>query len=979
MANAFILFNATQTVKQTTGVSDYTFHNKSGFIATLVINGIKYTHTFTQTVGGVNVTAGYYQEIPFLKWLVNKTIATDLTPYVLDMGKLVDAVKGDTVLVETLRIVTPYTDFCKLNQYSWNYNPAIKILDDQGNIIIPPGTQPTIMPVSLVVPALSFYSNSIPLINSPDFTDNKDDAAYSLALCALLIDRINVDVFPLFNSVPGLATYILNQNAYWQTGTIFNQPTYEDILQYEESLANYYNATYSNQYYITAQNDSNKFIWLASVLSPSALAVFPLDTKIALLNQLLDVMSQAKTSAVAAAISPIGNVVNNPFAKIAAIGPALILNLTASVVDVPTQTDSFLNSLLKTKYTNTFSADQTVYEALYDALSDNNIGILTLGAINANNNRKQFVLSVYGIWKSSKYYPYYNSPNYTQPANPSTGVFPEAFFITNKGTYYNNKTASATLNYNSVTTSFATYVVNYQYEFNNLQIKAYKVDTETNNKDNPLANGSQLPTLYGTYHLYQPLSLIGYTQNPVVHLPKTSCIPVFYLLYAYEAKAIQDFDIGIMDFIELGINLGLNLTGAGEITDLSYLSEISELAEVETLADSTPILNWENFLGLNRTVMITAGSVNAITQYLAQEAGNADPDVQAFLKTLNEFLGIIALGTLAIDATAQIISSFKAQQIIEESASLDESDQLPSDVREEIEEFVGNISELVDLMNTKLLELPNIPSGSNTIIGKFAQITDAQEQLNFFNYFYFIDDDDPLWLEYNEIYTANTFSDDGIVIGTTQKTLIDVWATDLYAINNIPAARNDFTVVQSFQFLEKSDQIFKHVFFGDIAIDRPILANGSLGNTSVDLSGMHNPSKITTVPPYIEGQWNFKGNFVENKLGYGKGKIERCMTANDIDPATGERWVNPFETDPARKYMKTKSDPTAIWPSSYSTQRIRAEMAVSFANKVQKTTTVPNALLYSGTASDGQIITIYFDQYEKWSIYPNNKFIIQNQ
>lgn len=986
MASAAAILYGGQVVK-VGNLSGTSFHYQSGFLMGFILNGAKYTYCYPsdfriEDQGTINADGGYYQEAKFLSYLAKTISLNDLPAYKLKSTDLANAEKGDIVNVHTLYLVSPYTDFCKYSNYTWTYDPDVIPIDGSGNIIFPSGTPPTV-PVSLNVNALSFYNHNIGLINSSDYTDDKDQGAYYLALCALEINMINRDIFPLFNQSTDLQTYILNQNAEWSGGTIFNQPTLEDIMQYYESLRNFYRAAYANQLFIAGSPANTKVFWLASVLSANSLSVFPIDLKLTILSQVVDIMTTDYEN----------DAPSNPFLQIADVGPEIILNIVDSITIDPTQSDYFLKQLLNTKYSGVNNSDKTLFETLYDNLSDNRIGHLTHNLINTTDQRKQFIQSLHNIWKISKYNPYYNSPSYTQSAKP-TGVYPESFFVVNRATYYDKTTAPAILVYQSTETTLSPYITSFEFDLSNNQVIASKVTQETIHDEH--TSTSTTSTKFGTYHLYQPLSLIGYTSDPLVHLPQTNCIPAFFLYYASDAREIANFDYGVLLIVEMALNFSI-LGGLGEVAEfaaiadasefaaaevaaanasdtaeLSYLSEIANIANAGSLAEDTPIVLWDTIVGINRVVQFSAGSLSSITNYMVSAATTSDSQVIAFLKKLDIFLGLINLATLGVDVVNQISVVVAARDIVDDATY--SAANLSQTTRDEIE-FIADIQELVNEMNNKFQGLSLSSTDITTLTDKYASLSNA-DKLAFFNKFHFLEDTDSIWSELNVSYLAHDIDADGNVI-SVQKTLMDVWIND-YNDAELLHIRSDLDVLRGFKFLESQTNAFKHALIGDVRIGRPVLPDGTLGNTAVELSGMHNPRNIVSVPPYVSGKWNFKNNsFIENDLGYTKGKLERCMTDADIDPMTNNRWENPFETDPARLYMKVKDDMTGVWPNNYSLKKIKGEMGFAFGKKIQGQTKVPNALKFDSFASDGQKMIIYKDQYNEWSIYPNNKFIIQ--
>jgi hypothetical protein len=944
MAEAVILPGG--KVKNDLNLSAITFYNKSGFVATFALKTKNYRHTFTKNylndASAPNLTAGYYDEQLFLQYLAQKVKPGDLVPF--NLGNIADAVEGDMIKVSKLKSISPYDDFCKINSYTWQYNPQEKVLDDDGNIIIR-STTPTAVDIPLTPTAYQFFNKNIPLITSTDFKDNKEEAAYSLALIALEIHRINKDIFSLFSHSTELTQYIKSQNTEWATGTIFTLPTYEDILQYEESLENYYESAYQNQLLIYDAPQQVQLFWLGIILSSSGLAVLPIDLKLTMLKKIVEFMNVNYTE----------DQPYSPFRDLVSEAPALIVKIVSSVSDTPTHSDYFLNQLSSMQYVSQ-SSNITFFEKLYSNLSDNRIGRYTLGAINSSNVKKQFIQAIYNVWKISVYNPYYNSPSYSLPANSTTGVFQEAYFIANKATAYNQGNAPAVITYSSASSILISYSTNFTYQIANDKIKAFKVVTEKITDEH--SSSYTTTTLCGTYSIYQPVSLIGYRRDPSIDMPALNCVPMFFLLYANDFKQQEAFDFGVLSIINLAITFAM----FNPVTELGYLIELSELADVSSLAPSTVILNWQTVVGVARLVQFTAGSFSIIANYVSQNSN--DPELRDLCASLDKFLALVALGSMGIEIVAQSALVIQALTITAQINELGNAVNLDRTVVQEVA-YIGDIEELVTLMNDKLDGLPFV----NNIKAKFASITADEDKLAFFNDFYFIDKNDIVWVEINRVYTGTIVEANGNITNV-QKNLVDAWQNEL---NDLPQVTKDPKFLIAYQFVDENIYIINHALKGDVKFSRPVQTDRSLGNTKLEITGMHNQMELVTVPPYVEGKWNFKDNkYLENKLGYRKGKIERCMTAEDIDPQTGLRWRNNFEP-PDRKYMKAKREITGFWPESYSPKRIKQEMAFAFKNKVP---IKGSSTQFEGLASDGMSIIIQKDPYGKWSIYPNNDMII---
>jgi hypothetical protein len=864
MATAVILFgkDVKGDVKQVTNLSNITINIKSGYVATFTLinatgNGIvKYAHTLEVTNSNGDTTeAGYYEEEQFLNFLANELRPGDLAAYKLDLSRIANALKGDIIKVSKLKIESPYNDFCTLNIYNWAYDPAVPVVDDDKNIIIPTGITPTPFTATLSVTALSFFNHNIGLIISPDFPDNRDEAAYTLAITALEIGRINNDVFPLFSGSGELNNYITLQNTEWATGTIFNQPTYEDFLQYEENIVNYYNTVYSNKVYIAGLPENSKLIWLANVLSTSALAVFPTDLKLTLLQQIID--------------TDINKYLQEPDDSTSFVlsnGQSIILKLVDAVTDTPAVTDYFLQQLMTVTYPATFGTDKTLFEMLYFYVSDGTIASGTF--FNSDNNRKKLIQSLYNIWLISVYYPYYDSPTYTQPANP-TGVFPEAYFMTPSGkALYNQTTAPPTLVYQSVSTTLTSYAVNYDYSFIGNKINVTKVVTDRINVEHPSTETTT--TQYGIYHLYQPLSIIGFSGPLNIDGLQKNCLPVFVLKYIYDYKNDQNIDFGVMLFV----NLALNFTIFGSATELSFLIELSAIAEADTVTAATKVLLWDNVLGVSKTVQFTAGSFSAITHYIAEETD--DPDIKAYYNLLSTALGALCIGAVCTEFLAQRQLVNAMQNAYAKAVELGDKVTLDATAKAEIEAIASNLTDIIATMETKLNQVAL--TSENTLLTKYAALGE-DDQLAFHNDFIKMADNDSRWQQLNEVYDTGT-----------ERTLVNDWEEVEYLKNY----RSEVNFIIANRFIKTNEGLSIHIFEGEI-------------NAKGNAVGVHSDIAVTSGKAQIDATLN-----PPNLDGYSK--VEVSIIVNNVAiPKDG------FST---------------FFPDAWTQTRIQEEISLAFTNKI---------------------------------------------
>ncbi|MDO3641333.1 hypothetical protein [Mucilaginibacter sp. L3T2-6] len=165
MADAAIFIDG--KVRQTTNLTGVTFNSKTGFVANFTFNQIRYVHVYkdkfnNRDANSKNASAGYYNESQFLKYLVNDGVSiNDLPAAKLNLDTITSAKLKDTVRVQFFRVKSPYTDFCTVDKYSWDFDPNAKVLDDTHfDIILQPGY--TVVQEKITLSAVSddFYAKT---------------------------------------------------------------------------------------------------------------------------------------------------------------------------------------------------------------------------------------------------------------------------------------------------------------------------------------------------------------------------------------------------------------------------------------------------------------------------------------------------------------------------------------------------------------------------------------------------------------------------------------------------------------------------------------------------------------------------------------------------------------------------------------------------------------------------------------------------
>lgn len=933
MANALVLKGG--RVVDSTNIIHPIFDLKDGCITQFSLGTIKYSfikHFLfrredenTMYSGG-----GYFQESEFFRYQAKRISAETLqTSFKLRETDLITAKAGDMISCLKLRLIDPYTDFCKFDDFSWAHDPHVTILDVNFDLIIPPTATSVVSEMTLNINARGFYDAKIlAWVNSTQ--PDKQERAFLVASIALKIHWINKDIFSLFTGSSTLSTYIGSQNLEWVTFPIFTNPTIQDLEDYYSSLCSFYNTAYTKQLYIQEANEEEKFYWLARFLSAQGMEVIPVYDKFKLL-ELITGRYVAEWN-------------NNE---------ALVLKIVESISHA--QGNEFLDNLSNPHYFS-MKQEKTMFETLFTAIDDDRLSNYTFGIFHSQNNRKKYILLLYKIWKSSKYNPKYADPSYTQPAN-TFGIYPESYYmelITDSGSsiqktkYYDNVNSPAVLTYDSPNGSenndYYMKSVGVDYILEDLKgkkLKIYRKETTTITTQSTRENNqftNTFSTLFGTYDLYQPIALIGFKPDlSIVETFKdpetginlnnpTPSIPVFLLYYMVDYSNLKKIDFGVM----LVAEIALNATGVGALSDLRYLGYLSKARAVWTgsATASEVVLFWQAVTGVNGLVQFTAGNILAISNYVGNTT--IDQDIKDFTEKVNVLLGILTLGSLlANPAMKRKLFSAAADVLAQERKliMLGKVHGLDIDTMNAIRGLY-DVDALIDLMQLKLNALPSY--AGDTILTRFSTFT-QDEKYDFFAFFYNMQEE-AKWTKMNFQYTR-------IVNGVTETyTWVDVWKNEVQFLKSF----RTFEFLESFYIIRNSLKLLEHVHEGHAGV--------SSGKPWI--TGAHNVDLLDNV----RWRWLNESNVITDSKGYKHGKIERNMSDK------GWSGGSPVSS------WKDKPSPTTFWKKFSNDpvenlNHINEEMAYAFSNKKFIRFQYDyngniKSLIYHGFASDGKKIQI---------------------
>lgn len=573
------------------GINDPIYSLKGFLTGFKTTNGLKYVHLVENDVIKSNlemfqnqISKGYYPEDGFLEY--RKT--SDISKLGKEYSFFVSAEVGDIINVKKIRLFSPFSveHFGNWDHYTLTYAGS-SLVNNKNEIVEPPiPFSPTIESMELNEIAIEFYTKNIYHVNTAITDIEKYERALTIAKIAIYIHNINAVLFPLF-TITELVTLKNEQNTYWQTD-VFTNPTFSDITNFFNSIYYFFRGAYLNQKRIQEAKGYEKAYWLALGMSSSALQSFTPLNKIALLSW----MSQ--------------NVRIGQQWLFFNDNEGLILRIIESVTE--SQSDLFLNAL--------FSYSETYYGNLFDRLadekgflSDNVIDDSTFGI--GEDNRYNFIMSLYLVWQASSFNPYQNgiysetnldhfTYNKELGCNPdiTNNIFVDVFDLEPLKLNFDAKPLS--INYQS-TSSGGYFIDNFYFRSTNIE-----GDTNIAHWDNvgtdirDFSNLNEAPKnkvlafqkeyrkdgkdgLYGTYDYLQSVSLIDVNQSAAIKIAVVNgtggtssdvnnLIPIFVLKYIDDRNLSSNIETTTSYLIDVA---SLWFGGTALISKFRYIRKIS--------------------------------------------------------------------------------------------------------------------------------------------------------------------------------------------------------------------------------------------------------------------------------------------------------------------------------------------------------------------------------------------------------------------
>lgn len=486
------------------------------------------------------------------------------------------------------------------------------------------------------------------------------------------------------------------------------QPDFYEYSRYFNGVSQFYFTAYRERDKLKKLSDYKKIEYLLSILPLAALRIIPYPTiKATLLNYIIARKANEKEE-------------------------QFIVRLILSVSKA--KADDFLDFLLKRA-----NGIETGFDVLYNLLDDARLERYPIVSwfVDEQTNRKYFVYAIYELWKVSKYNWNYFPPGVT---HNSEDIYDKSYFIVNEKEYNGNNVLEFYVPLTDTVTTRLIELRGATKYFAKINDTLINITGRTNivllSKTGIKAHDEfKTENLnLGNFHLYHPLTLIGYQPNFELEIPQTSVVPAFLYYYAKEYDKLVDFDAGTALAINVGIDIALffALGGGGILNSLKYLKQITQLGQAirgVLLPPTKSVTIWKASETIGEAVTLTASTIANFQGYLAAKA----PDNATKEHHLAIQRWMIGLMLFSIGGTvyARIRAVREADRILTMMSRFPNgSHGVPGDIEALLTTLRGKKAVLAANLETTLNKI-NVNGIIDNVVAKFKKLDDRQKYLLF--------------------------------------------------------------------------------------------------------------------------------------------------------------------------------------------------------------------------------------------------------
>ncbi|UFH30757.1 hypothetical protein LNP04_12305 [Chryseobacterium sp. C-71] len=629
-----------------------------------------------------SIDAGYYSVDDWLRYWADQIKIEEVRKFENVLFEHV--MNGDLIVIQKHKIAQNMINYNINEEYEYVWNSNQHLLPFTEKIYIPAGITAVPLTYNPQQNATNFFNNTKHLINQVS-GDKKDELSKALVYSAYCIHHINNSILTLF-AEPAYLDLITEQKNFWSNPFTDTSGLNEDeiinlVHNFYVEVLNFYSTGFRSKKKIESASQNKKFFYLTLFMGVKALTSLTSKLKLEILKSATNEMSEYFER----------EAVENLIVRIACSFDVNSLN----------KIDEFLEGLIKQE--NLINKEQvTLYQYIYDRMSTSwnmKKGIIQITnwiaktSFQPVNTKSAFVQALYSLWQFSKFNPYNEDgelktgvlyikslePNKNKPST-------DAFFVEDSSVpapnvlynysyetayqvsigvhsgwpyayagdtehFYKIKYPSAapiSIPYESEK-RIGIFFDNFTFEFNGTKIQATQNKLPWIDTDSYFSKYSETSQLYGTYDIFQPVSLINNNIDSAVplltiygdkvkigngNLTINSFVPVFVLKMIDDLGDKSDAET-VLGYAVDGV---LTLSGVGNLTKLRHLKWAALGMQETALVSKTGL---RIVLG---GVEFTSGVLGFFANFV-ECSPNDD-----FCKNVKNFIMLLQLATLSVSA-----------------------------------------------------------------------------------------------------------------------------------------------------------------------------------------------------------------------------------------------------------------------------------------------------------------------------------------
>jgi hypothetical protein len=476
-------------------------------------------------------------------------------------------------------------------------------------------------------------------------------------------------------------------------------PDYSSYVSYYRSIVNFYFSVYKKQYDILLLPKDEIIWYLLQILPYPVFGLVPLNIRLESLRYVAEdlfFLPEFREDVVL----------------------KILYSFTAG------EAESLLNFLLTTK-----NGSETYFELLYVKMDDDRQSTFLIPLVGDHNNRRNFVFFIWDLWKRSKYDFTYFPPGQAQNDDK---INASSYFLSDQ-LGISRLNANLVLEFNTTDRLDLFQIISDEQKFrgtidcDSVNVEQAKVITTivTDANTGTTITTSSRPAWrpFGTFHLYQPIYLIGYQSNLDLKLPKGNYYPAFVFYYAEDFDKLAELDSNINLALELTLEAAaLFFTGGlSVLADIRYLKYITKIkwALQNPLVLGEEVLIWKRLSDGLAAVTVYSSVITSLSSYVANVYNNqGDEEVRNLAKKVSMVFLILSLAHVTGSIASRKKAVMAADDALKDLDLLTQQGKttfLPNDVKNILVELKGYSTANIAFALNELAPYGNIVSKLQTV------------------------------------------------------------------------------------------------------------------------------------------------------------------------------------------------------------------------------------------------------------------------